>query len=113
MYFDYGEKEIQYLSYKDEILGKTIIDVGHIYKEINNDLLSSLIYHILGQQISVSVQITVWKRLTDNFGKITVNKISKSSISELQGFGTTFRKAGYMSEIAWRVSKGLDHLWNL
>ncbi len=116
MYFNYGEKEIQYLSYKDEILGKTIIDVGHIYREVNNDLFSSLIYHILGQQISVSAQITVWKRLRDNFGKITVDKISKSSISELQGFGTTFRKAGYMSEIAWRVSKGefdLDYLWNL
>ena len=116
MYFDYGEKEIQYLSSKDEILGKTIIDIGHIYREVNNDLISSLIYHILGQQISVSSQMTVWKRLTDYFGKVTADKISKTSINKLQGFGTTFRKAGYMTSIALKVSKeefDLDYLWNL
>ncbi len=116
MYFNYGKKEIQHLSSKDKILGKAIKDVGHIYREVNNDLFSSLIYHILGQQISVSAQTTVWKRLTDYFGKVTVDKISKMSINELQGFGTTFRKAGYMSEIALKISKGefdLNHLWNL
>lgn len=116
MFFSYGEKEIQYLSSRDEVLGKAINDIGHIYREVNNDLFSSLIYHILGQQISVSAQITVWKRLTDYYGKVTVDKIRNSSINELQSFGTTFRKAGYINGIAVRVSEGefdLMQLWKL
>ena len=116
MYFVYSEKEIQYLSSKDEVLGKVIIDVGHIYREVNNDIFSSLMFHILGQQISVSAQMTVWKRVTDYFREVTADKISKTSINKLQGFGTTFRKAEYMSGIAMKVSKGeinFENLWDL
>lgn len=116
MYFEYGEKEIQYLLAKDERLGKYIAEIGHLFREVNNDLFSSLIYHILGQQISISAQATVWKRMTDYFGKVTAEEINKAGINRLQAFGTTFRKAGYMYEAAQKVIIGEldpDNMWNL
>ncbi len=116
MYFGYGENEILYLSSKDKILGKTIKQVGHIYREVNTDLFSSIIYHIVGQQISVAAQKTVWKRMTDYFGEVTADKINETSINELQSFGITFRKAGYMSGVALKESEGalnLDNMWKL
>jgi len=116
MYFSYGENEILYLSSKDEILGKAICEVGHIYREVNTDLFFSIIYHIIGQQVSVAAQKTIWKRMADHFGKVTADKINKTSINELQSFGITFRKAGYMNTTAMNVLQGelnLDNMWEL
>ncbi len=116
MHFSYGEKEILHLSSKDKILGKAINEVGHIYREVNTDLFSSIIYHIVGQQISVVAQKTIWKRMTDHFGKATSDKINETSINELQSFGITFRKAKYMSGVALKVLEGAlnpDNMWEL
>ena len=58
MYFAYGENEISYLKSKDEKLAEVIEKIGMIERETDTDLFSSVIHHIIGQQISTKAQAT-------------------------------------------------------
>lgn len=60
MYFQYGEKEINYLKAKDKKLAAVIEKVGKINRTVDTDLFSSVVHHIIGQQISAKVQQTIW-----------------------------------------------------
>lgn len=51
MYFNYGEKEVDYLKSKDKKLAAVIDRIGHIDRKIDVDLFSSVVHHIIGQQI--------------------------------------------------------------
>ena len=66
MYFSYGEKEIEYLKSRDKVLGEIIDKVGHVYREVDTDLFSSVVHHIVGQQISTKAQATIWNRMKEN-----------------------------------------------
>lgn len=52
MYFQYGQEETEYLSGKDEKLGAVIAQVGRVNREVDTDLFSAVVHHIVGQQIS-------------------------------------------------------------
>lgn len=106
MYFTYGQKEIEYLKNKDKLLGEAINKIGHIQRSVNDDLFSSLIHHIVGQQISIAAQDTIWKRMTDQFKKVTADAVAACSVVDLQKFGITFKKAEYMSVAAQKVHSG-------
>ncbi|MDR3331382.1 MAG: DNA-3-methyladenine glycosylase 2 family protein [Synergistaceae bacterium] len=106
MYFEYGEKEIAYLSAKDKTLGHAIEKIGHIDRPTDTDLFSSVIYTIIGQQISTAAHATVWRRINDALGEVTSEKINASGIDGLQKFGMTFRKAEYIKDFAHKVSSG-------
>ena len=56
MYFEYGENEILYLKSKDRKLAEVIEKIGLIKRETDTDLFSSVIHHIIGQQISTKAQ---------------------------------------------------------
>lgn len=103
MYFMYGETEVEYLKRKDKILGEVIDKVGHIDREIDTDLFSSVVHHIIGQQISTKAQATIWQRMKSSFGDVNAAALSVASISELQSFGMTFRKAEYIQDFANKV----------
>ena len=57
VYFAYGEAELSYLRQKDRRLCEVIDRVGHIERAADTDLFSSVIYHIIGQQISTTAQV--------------------------------------------------------
>ena len=63
MYFACGEREISYLRQKDQRLCEVIDRIGHIDREVDTDLFSSVIHHIIGQQISTKAQATIWLRM--------------------------------------------------
>ena len=65
MFFEYGEKEISYLKDRDRRLGDAIDKIGHINRAVDSDLFSSVVHHIIGQQISTTAQATLWKRLNE------------------------------------------------
>ena len=52
MYFRYGPEQTDYLKKKDKKLGQIIEQVGPIQREVDPDLFSSVVHHIVGQQIS-------------------------------------------------------------
>ena len=67
MYFQYGEAETAYLSARDERMAAVIAQVGHIEREVDTDLFSAVVHHIVGQQISTKAQATIWKRMRDEW----------------------------------------------
>lgn len=114
MYFSYGEKETDYLKSRDEILAGVIEQVGHIDREVDTDLFSAVVHQIIGQQISMKAQATIWKRMQDDMGEVTPETIKKAGAANLQSYGMTFRKAEYLTDFANKVqdkSIDLDSLW--
>ncbi len=55
--FTYGDQEITHLRQKGKRLCEVIDRVGHIERAADTDLFSSVIYHIIGQQISTKAQV--------------------------------------------------------
>ena len=109
LYFQYGDKETEYLKKKDKVFGEIIEKIGHIEREMDNDLFSSVIHHMIGQQISTKAQATIWWRMKEQFEEITAESILAAEIPELQSFGMTFRKAEYIKDFAEKVqSKAFD-----
>ena len=106
LYFAYGEEEITYLSSKDPRLGEAIRQIGHIERETDPDLFSSVVHHIVGQQISTKAQATIWNRMRETFDVIDAEHILDAGIPRLQSFGISFRKAEYISDFALKVHTG-------
>ena len=113
MYFIYGDEEIEYLKSKDKILGGVIEKIGHIERVTDTDLFSSVVHHIIGQQISTKAQETIWQRLKDELGEVNAENIYKTEISRLQSLGMSFRKAEYIKDFADKVHSGNFNLQDI
>lgn len=105
-YFVYGDDATDYLKARDAKLGAAIEAIGHIEREVHPDLFAALVNSIVGQQIATKAQKTIWRRMTEAYGQITPEAIAAASIDELQAFGMTFRKAGYIRSAAEKVLDG-------
>lgn len=110
MYFEYGETEIAYLKSKDKKMAEVIEQVGFIKREVDTDLFSSVIHHIIGQQISTKAQATIWKRLSDSLGTVNAETILEADPAQLQSLGMTFRKVEYIRDFADKVHSGVFDL---
>jgi DNA-3-methyladenine glycosylase II len=106
VFFEYGEKETEYLKGQDKKLGTVIEAIGHIERAVNPDLFSSVVQHIVGQQISSAAFKTVWTRLTEKLGPINTKTIRSFSREDIQTCGLTFRKADYIKDFADKVLSG-------
>lgn len=106
MYYEYGNKELEYLRSRDQALGEAMDKIGHIYRETEDDIFSSLVHQIVAQQISGSAQATVWARLQERLGTISAEDICALGAKELQKVGISHRKAGYILELSEKVLSG-------
>lgn len=106
MFFEYGEHETEYLKSKDKRLALVIDKIGHIYRTVDDDLYSSVIHHIIGQQISTKAQQTIWQRMTEVYGTVTPKTIGNADTDELQTLGMTFRKAKYIKDFSEKILSG-------
>ena len=113
MYFEYGEKEISYLKGKDQKLKEVIEQIGPIKRTVDTDLFSSIVYHIIGQQISTKAQETIWRRTLERVGEVNAENICRMDIEQLQSLGISFRKAEYIEDFAKNVSDGSFDLENI
>ncbi len=102
-YFAYSAEATDYLRKRDGRLSEVIDKVGHIDRKIDTDLFSSVIHHIIGQQISTKAQATIWQRMQDRLGAINADTILNADAAELQAFGMTFRKTEYIQDFAYKV----------
>lgn len=84
MFFQYGEKEITYLKQKDKRLAEVIDKIGKVEREVDSDLFSSVVHHIIGQQISTKAQATIWQRMQENLGVVSADTILAAGIEYLQ-----------------------------
>ena len=110
MYFEYGENEITYLRNKDKKLSEVIDQIGMIERDVDTDLFSAVVHHIIGQQISTKAQATIWQRMKENLGEVNAETILSADISKLQSLGMTFRKAEYITDFAEKVYDGVFDL---
>ena len=114
MYFQYTTKETGYLSQKDKRLGEAIDRIGFIQREVDTDLFSSVVHHIIGQQISTKAQATIWQRMREALGTVDAEHILAAGMPQLQKLGMTFRKAEYITDFAQKVRDGefdLEGIW--
>ena len=108
MYFEYGENEITYLRNKDKKLSEVIDQIGMIEREVDTDLFSAVVHHIIGQQISTKAQATIWQRMKETLGEVNAVTILSADISK--SLGMTFRKAEYITDFARKVHEGVFDL---
>ena len=116
MFFQYGDLETNYLASKDKRLGRAIQQIGHINREVDSDLFSAIVHHIIGQQISTAAQATIWSRLLNAAGTVTVDSLTALGRDRLQQIGMTYKKADYILDFAKQVQNGtlnLEQLWSL
>ena len=106
MHFEYGEKEISYLKSRDAKLADVIDRLGFVEREIDTDLFSAVVHHIIGQQISTKAQASIWQRMQDSLGQVNTETILSAGVSNLQAMGISFRKAEYITDFARKVYTG-------
>ena len=106
MYFKYGEKEIEYLKSKDKKLAAVIEKIGYIEHRVDDNLFSSVIRHIIGQQISTAAQATLWRRLSEKIGTVNEENILELDRDGLQSIGITYKKVDYILEFAQKIKDG-------
>lgn len=114
MYFNYGREEIAFLKQKDKRLADVIDKIGKIKRPVDTDLFSSVIHHIIGQQISTKAQATIWQRMNDNLGTVNADTVLSAGTEYLQSFGMTFKKAEYITDFARKITDGsfdLEGIW--
>lgn len=102
----YGEQELSHLRSRDPVLGAAIDRIGHISRSADPDLFSSVVHHIIGQQVSTAAQATVWRRLNETLGTVTAERVFALGAEKLQALGMTFRKADYILDFAQKVASG-------
>ena len=116
MYFQYGQEETEYLSGKDEKLGAVIAQVGRVNREVDTDLFSAVVHHIVGQQISTKAQATIWQRMRGALGTVDAEHILEAGNEQLQLLGISCRKAEYITDYARKIQNGefdLEGIWQI
>ncbi len=109
MYFQYGEKQINYLKSKDAVLGEFIERVGFVQREVIEDVFAAIVNSIVGQQISTKAHVTLWNRFMERFPEINAKQIIEAGADEVQKLGVSYRKADYILNLAEKVqSRELD-----
>lgn len=101
-----GEMELAYLKAKDKTLGAVIDSLGVLQRPVHDDIFSSVVHHILGQQISTKAQEAVWERLSSRVDTVDAAHLLALGRTELQAVGTSFRKADYILDFADKVASG-------
>ena len=83
MYFIYGEAELAYLRRKDKRLAAVIDRIGPVERTADPDLFSAVVHHIIGQQISMKAQATIWQRMQDTLGSVSAETILAAGVPAL------------------------------
>jgi DNA-3-methyladenine glycosylase II len=105
--FEYGAKEIAWLSKRDKKLGAFIERAGFLERELEPDLFAALVSSIATQQISNAAAETVMKRFEKQFS-LTPACLGAATVEEIQSVGISFRKAAYIKGFCDAVNDGLD-----
>jgi len=108
--FRYDQTELDHLRARDPRLAAAIDRIGLIRREVQPDLFHALVHSIIGQQISTKAQVTIWGKVQARFPGVSPEVMASCALDELQGVGITFRKAGYIQDIARRIVDGSTDL---
>ena len=102
-FFPYGEVETEYLKKKDRKLAEVIERIGPIERAVDEDLFSSVIHHIIGQQISTKAQQSIWNKMIVGLEEVNAETLLTAGRENIQQFGMTYKKADYILDFARKV----------
>lgn len=105
-FFQYGETEMSYLRKKDKRMGEVIDRLGLIKREVYPDLFAALVNSIIGQQISMKAQQTVWERVCALLGSVTPDAADHCPAERLRACGLSERKVFYIKNAARAICSG-------
>lgn len=105
-FFYYTDIETEYLKKKDKRLGAVIDQLGHLKREVFDDLFEALVYSIVGQQVSTKAQVTSWNRIRAHYGTVTPDAVAAAGPDALRSLGISGRKAGYILDAAQKIRTG-------
>lgn len=106
MHFVYGERELDHLRKRDKRLARVIDRVGPVRREVDPDLFSAVVHHIVGQQISTKALATVWGRFRGSLGTVNAVTVLGAGEEGLRALGLSGRKASYILDFSERVDEG-------
>lgn len=106
MYFTYDERAVAYLSGRDKRLGAVMARLGPLQREVIPDLFAALVHAIVGQQVSMTVQRTLWQRLCAMLDEVTPSAVLAVAPEGLRSLGLSGRKVEYIREAAQAVMDG-------
>jgi DNA-3-methyladenine glycosylase II len=109
---------LQHLCAKDRVLRKVIDSVGPFTLRVERRRFAMLVRSIISQQISTGAARSIRKRLEDLVAPddLTEASIGCLSVVELRAVGVSPQKAGYLVDLAQKVSTGdvnLSHIGRL
>ncbi len=110
----YSNKEIEYLSKNDKLLGDYIKKTGKIHRELKATPFVSLLSVIISQQISNKAASKIEESLAKTIGKNNISKVEVEDIlsldiDKISATGIGKKKAGWILEIAKKVkNKEID-----
>lgn len=105
-YYQYGNKEIDYLKSRDPRFSEVIDQVGIVRRRVIPDIFAALVHSIIGQQISTKAHESIWQKTVELLGSVTPDSILVISPEELQSVGLSFRKVEYIRDAARRFASG-------
>ena len=109
---------IEYIRRRDPVLGAIIARVGGFVLKREPDIFTALVRAIISQQISTGAARSIYKRLCDRVGgeKNLLEGLAGLNLEEMRAVGISPQKAGYLIDLATKVSTGavvLDRLSEL
>lgn len=105
-YFEYGEEETSYLSRRDRRLARVIEEVPHINWPLVSDVFSCICFVIIGQQVSIKAQESIWARIQSETGGLTPEKVLEMGEDGVRSFGLTRAKAAAIFDLSSKVVSG-------
>ena len=93
-------KARRHLIQTDPVLAQIVKSCGRAQLVPRNDAFFSLARSIVGQQISVKAAQSIWDKLANELGAVTVKKVASANHNRLRGCGITRQKSGYLLDLA-------------
>ncbi|MCH5277783.1 MAG: DNA-3-methyladenine glycosylase 2 family protein [Desulfovibrionaceae bacterium] len=106
-FFPYGQKEMEHLTRRCPKMGELIGRLGLLERPVQPDPFQALVTSVLAQQISSKGAATVCARFQALAGRITPERVAALSVQDIQGCGTSMRKAEYIKGIAGAAQNGV------
>ncbi|MFV0441225.1 MAG: DNA-3-methyladenine glycosylase family protein [Lachnospirales bacterium] len=113
MKYIFSDEDVENLIDKDENLGRYIKIIDKPFIEVEENIFESLVFSIIGQQISVKAASTIRNKLVEKLGEVTPLNILNSRDETLKECGLSWRKVTYVKDVADAYLSGRVDFENL
>ena len=107
----YWQDAKDYLRRIDPVLANIIDQYEDPPLTSRGDLLYTLSYSIVGQQISAKAAAAIWARLIQLISPLNTQNILDTPLEQLRDIGLSKRKCEYLKNIAQFVAESTDINW--